>query len=62
MVLDLLAVRYNKLLEIVKHAVEEIIIITKLFYNFHQGSMRKNHKLVVEVYSFPVINLLTATI
>ena len=50
------------MLEIVKHAVEEIIIVIKLFYNFHQGSMRKNHKSVVEVYTFSTINLLTATI
>ena len=47
------------LLEIVEHAAEEII---KLFYDFHQGSMQKNHKSVAEVYTFSTINLLTATI
>ena len=34
----------------------------KIFYNFHQGSIRKNYKSVVEVYTFLTINLLIATI
>ena len=48
-----------QLLKIVEHKAEEII---KLFYDFHQGSIRKNHKLMVEVYTFSLINLLTTTI
>ena len=34
----------------------------KIFYDFHQGSMRKNHKSVVEVYTFLTIDLLTTSI
>ena len=36
------------LLEIVEYVAEEIII--KIFYNFHQGSMRKKHKSMFRVY------------
>ena len=34
----------------------------KIFYNFHQRFMQKNHKSMVEVYTFSAINLLTITI